>query len=135
MSFDRMVLGVAAAACLALAAHAQDAPDQEAPKQEAAAGGASDDLAALMASGEELFLVNCRQCHGTKGTAGQPLAENASLEDGAFVAHTIVMGRGYMTAFGEHLSDDEIAAIATFVRNSWGNAFGPVDAAIVADAR
>lgn len=85
--------------------------------------------------GQDLYLVNCRLCHGTNGTAGMPLAGNASLEDGAYVARTIIEGRGYMTPFGEHLTDEEIAAVATFVRTEWGNDFGAVDAAVVASAR
>ena len=40
-----------------------------------------------------------------------------------------------MTAFGEHLDDAQIAAIATFVRNSWGNDYGPVTPDEVAAAR
>ena len=85
--------------------------------------------------GQGLFLLNCRQCHGTKGTAGAPLASNHKLEDSAFIANTIIKGRGYMTAFGEHLDDDQIAAIATYVRNSWGNEYGPVTPDDVAAAR
>ena len=91
--------------------------------------------AEALEQGQGLFLVNCRQCHGTKGTAGTPLASNHKLEDPAYVAHTIIDGRGYMTAFGEHLDDAQIAAIATFVRNSWGNDYGPVTPDEVAAAR
>lgn len=131
MRFNRVVVGaLTAAALLALSAHAQDPGAKPAP-----AAGAPGDMAALMTTGEDLFLVNCRQCHGSKGTAGAPLAKNGKLEDAAFVARTIITGPGYMTAFGDHLSDDEIAAIATFVRNSWGNAYGSVDAAAVAGER
>jgi len=32
-----------------------------------------------------------------------------------------------MPAFAEQLSPNEIAAVVSFVRSSWGNAFGPVD--------
>ncbi len=39
-----------------------------------------------------------------------------------------------MPGFGG-LSDDEVAAVATFVRSSWGNEFGPVTAAEVAAER
>lgn len=79
-----------------------------------------------MEAGEALYLVNCRMCHGTRGTAGTPLAGNDRLRDAEYVARTIITGPGYMTAFGPHLDDEEIALLVTYVRNSWGNAFGPV---------
>lgn len=88
-----------------------------------------------MEEGQTLFVTNCRQCHGMKGTAGAPLAENEKLADPAFVAETIIVGPGYMTAFGDFLDDAQIAAIATYVRNSWGNAYGPVAPEEVAPLR
>ena len=92
-------------------------------------------VAEMMKEGEGLFLVNCRQCHGTKGTAGTPLANNAKLEDPVYIGKTIITGPGYMTAFADHLDDEQIALIATFIRNSWGNEYGPVTADEIAAAR
>lgn len=40
-----------------------------------------------------------------------------------------------MTAFRELLNDEELAAVLTFVRNSWGNQAEPVDASSVARIR
>jgi hypothetical protein len=40
-----------------------------------------------------------------------------------------------MPAFGQKLNDREIAAVATYIRNSWGNHFGPVSANTVAQVR
>lgn len=97
------------------------------PEPEAAAEGEPD--------GATLYLVNCRMCHGANGTAGAPLAGNAKLEDAEYVARTIVIGPGYMTEFGPILSDEEIAAIATHIRTSWGNEFGPVSPEEVAAVR
>lgn len=91
--------------------------------------------AETMEEGQTLYLVNCRMCHGTRGTAGAPLAGNAKLESAEYVAHTIITGPGYMTPFGDHLDDEQIALVATFVRNSWGNAYGPVSADAVAPLR
>lgn len=89
----------------------------------------------LMADGEKLFLKNCRQCHGSRGKAGVPLAGNENIADPAYIASMIINGRGYMPGFGEHLSDEQIAAIGTFARNSWGNAYGPVTPGDVKDMR
>ena len=89
----------------------------------------------ILAEGEALYLKNCRQCHGTKGTAGTPLKANAKLENADFVVETILVGPGYMTGFAEHLNDEEIALLATFVRNNWGNEFGAVSPDIVTPHR
>ena len=91
--------------------------------------------AEIMAAGEGLFRANCRQCHGSKGTAGVPLKENEKLADAYYLTGTILTGPGYMTGFAEHLDDARIAAIASFVRNSWGNEYGAVTPQDVADLR
>lgn len=90
---------------------------------------------AVMEAGEGLFRVNCRQCHGSRGTAGVPLKENERLADPFYVTGTILTGPGYMTGFADHLDDGRIAAIASFVRNSWGNDYGAVIPQDVADMR
>ncbi|WP_304613778.1 c-type cytochrome [Paracoccus sp. (in: a-proteobacteria)] len=91
--------------------------------------------AEIMTVGEGLFRANCRQCHGSKGTAGVPLKENEKLADAYYLTGTILTGPGYMTGFAEHLDDTRIAAIASFVRNSWGNDYGAVTPQDVADLR
>jgi mono/diheme cytochrome c family protein len=40
-----------------------------------------------------------------------------------------------MPAFGSRLSDPQVAAIATYIRNSWGHSAAPVSEADVAQAR
>jgi mono/diheme cytochrome c family protein len=91
--------------------------------------------AEVLAQGEKLYKKNCRFCHGTKGTSGKRLSGNEKLVDADYVAHVILVGPGYMTPFAEHLSDEEIALIVTYVRNAWGNAYGPVAAEDVAQLR
>lgn len=115
---------IAAAGWLPFAASAQEASSEPAGEAEA-----------QEVNGEALYLANCRMCHGNSGTAGTPLAGNEDLADAGHVARTIIIGPGYMTAFGDILSDQEIAAIATHVRTSWGNDFGPVTPEEVAAAR
>lgn len=91
--------------------------------------------AEIMAQGEALYLKNCRLCHGSKGTSGKPLKGNEMIEDAEYVASVILVGPGYMAAFEDHLTDDEIALIVTYVRNAWGHSYGPVDASLVAPLR
>lgn len=91
--------------------------------------------AEMMSQGEALFFKNCRRCHGMRGTAGVPLKGNENIADAYFIASMIISGRGYMPAMGEHLSDDQIALISTFARNSWGNTYGVVTTEDVKDMR
>ena len=42
---------------------------------------------------------------------------------------------GLMPPIGSALSDDQIAAVLTYVRREWGNDASPVDAAVVKDVR
>ncbi len=84
------------------------------------------DVAEVSNRGLPKYAANCAACHGPagQGTAGPALAGNAKLEDPTFVARTIVHGFGYMPAFGDRLSDQDIAEIGTYIRNAWGNDFG-----------
>ena len=94
------------------------------------------DVAALVREGAPLFRANCVACHGAEGQggAGPALAGYARLSATGTVASQIVNGGAYMPPFGS-MSDAQIAAVATYIRNSWGNAFGPVTPAEVAAVR
>jgi mono/diheme cytochrome c family protein len=52
-----------------------------------------------------------------------------------YVVARILLGGGIMPAFGTKLSNQEVAAVATYIRRSWGNDFGRVDAKQVAQTR
>jgi predicted lipoprotein with Yx(FWY)xxD motif len=88
-------------------------------------------FAALMTEGEQLFARNCAVCHGAEGQGviGPSLRGMVTISSAGFIASTIIQGRTFhgMPAFGPMLSDREVAAIATFARNSWGNDYGLVD--------
>ena len=94
-----------------------------------AAASAAD--AETMAVGESLYATNCSACHkedgAGMGTAIPALAGNAALADAAMVVSTIAHGTDSMMAFSS-LDAQQLASLATYVRNSWGNAFGPVTA-------
>lgn len=79
--------------------------------------------------GRQLYEANCAVCHQPGGTGVPPdfpaLAGNASLADLDKIASSIRAGRGKMLAFPQ-LAEAEIAALATFVRNAWGNSHGAV---------
>lgn len=94
-------------------------------------------VAEVTAAGGPQYAGTCATCHGPAGRsdAAAQLAENPKLADAAYVAETLAHGFGYMPAFGNQLSDAEIAQIGTYIRNSWGNDFGVLTTDTVADAR
>ncbi|MGF6773978.1 mono/diheme cytochrome c family protein [Paraburkholderia sp. GAS199] len=119
--------------------------DRKAP----AALAASD---ATMTLGHALFMANCAACHRSsgQGVTGMvsSLADSAGARapDPANMLRTILIGsRGAVTQsnptgaampnFSWKLSDGDIAAISTYVRNSWGNAAPAVSADDVKKAR
>ena len=86
--------------------------------------------------GAQIYVsAGCVGCHGANGEGGvgPALAGNANVDDATDVLNRIIHGGGIMPAFGDQLSDEEIAAVATYIRNSWGNE--TIDAAQVPDAR
>jgi cytochrome c2 len=108
------------------------------PPPAADAGGGDDAalLAALVREGGPVFRSNCVPCHGAnaQGGAGPALAGNSFLASASAVANQITNGGNYMPNFGQ-LSDRQIAAVATYVRNSFGNSYGVVTEAQVAIVR
>ncbi len=82
----------------------------------------------LMKQGEAVYSANCEGCHGNKGQggAGSNLVGNKKLADIDSVAKQILNGGHIMPSFKTVLLDKEVAAVATFVRNSWGNDFGVI---------
>ena len=92
------------------------------------------DVAAL---GAPKYAEACAVCHGPAGRSdnAKVLADNPKLADDTFTGRTILHGYGYMPAFKDKLSDNDIAEIATFIRNSWGNDFGVLTTQEVEDLR
>ena len=83
---------------------------------------------------------DCASCHGAEGTgdgAGPALDGDTNLRNKDHVIKRILQGspeKG-MEPFGKVLTDREIAATATFVRNAWNNAYGVVAESDVAKVR
>jgi mono/diheme cytochrome c family protein len=102
--------------------------------------------------GGALYEQHCVQCHGADGK-GQgrdwpPLAGNISVTapypgnvihmvlEGGFAPATQGNPRPHgMPPFGQTLNDDDVAAVVSYVRNSWGNAAGGVTSLQVKQAR
>src|SRR5436853_260221 len=80
---------------------------------------------------------SCVVCHGGLGTGGfgPKLAGDPMLAIGQFVIAQILIGRSQMPPFADKLSDQDIAAVAQYIRTNWGNDFGPVTPDQAADTR
>lgn len=113
---------------------AQAATSQRAASTETAEPIPVDET--LLAAGEGQYPM-CQACHGPAGEGGMGPAftDNADLADAGFVIETLLFGRASMPAFGERFDDEEIASIATYIRNSWGNEFGGIAVEDVVAAR
>jgi mono/diheme cytochrome c family protein len=124
--------------------------DLDAPR--VVVGGAPAAFEPDVAKGEQLFLANCAACHQATGLgvpgAFPPLAKSAWVagsEDRVIKA--ILAGlageievngvkyNGNMPNIGAGLKDAQVANIATYVRQAWGNTAEPVMDTKVAEVR
>jgi mono/diheme cytochrome c family protein len=107
---------------------------------------------AKMTAGEAVYVDDCSACHKRDGSgvdlmfprlAGAP---SVRQDDPATTIRVIITGTQAvatveaptgpaMPSFGWHLSDEQIADVVTYVRNSWQNAAPPVTEAQVASVR
>lgn len=99
----------------------------------------------LIALGKTVYDARCASCHGSSG-AGMPpqyppLAGNQSIQmESAVNSIRMVLNGGFppatsgnqkpygMPPFAQILSDDEVAAVVTYIRSSWGNRGAAVSA-------
>jgi mono/diheme cytochrome c family protein len=85
-------------------------------------------------AGKAIFNQDCALCHQADGRGDAPsfpaLAGNANLADVSRIVSNVAEGQGNMPPFSD-LGATQIAAVGTYVRNSWGNDFGAVDTAEV----
>jgi mono/diheme cytochrome c family protein len=98
-----------------------------------------------MQAGEAIFTDTCSACHMRSGSGVEhmfpKLAGNvvATQDDPASLVRIVITGgraaatderptSPAMPSLGYRLDDDEVAAVVTYVRNSWGNAAAPVSA-------
>lgn len=107
----------------------------------ASGGGAElseEEVASLVSAGQQVFGQFCAACHGTTGRGGMggpQLAGNTAVGDANHVLRQIVQGGSDMPAFGPFLSDEQVAAVATYVRRSWGNDHPAISAEEVSEYR
>ena len=105
-----------------------------------------------MTDGEKLYRSACIACHEADGSGAPriypPLPGNANLQsadpsstlrvilDGAETVTTArAPNKGSMPAYAAKMSDQQIADVTNYIRNSWGNAAPLVTPEQVAKAR
>jgi len=111
---------------------------EDLPQSDAELARRSKPNHALMARGAKIYEDRCAACHGERGqgaaNAYPPLADNPSvtMSLATNVVRAIVLGgfaptiagnpRPYgMPPFGQELNDNEVAAVASYIRGAWGN--------------
>lgn len=104
------------------------------------------------AQGRRIYDAQCASCHGERGRGKlphyPPLANNQSITmTSAVNPIRMVLNGGYppgtrrnpmpygMPPFFHELSDDEVAAVVTYIRTAWGNRGAPVTAREVSELR
>ncbi|MEW5881308.1 MAG: cytochrome c oxidase subunit II [Pseudomonadota bacterium] len=104
-------------------------------EKKAAMAAAADDpnktwtLAELQERGAKVYAANCQACHqangqGVKG-AFPPLDGSAVVMNTPQQIAIMLNGKGAMPSW-KGLSDVELAAVATYAKNAWGNKSGAV---------
>jgi mono/diheme cytochrome c family protein len=79
--------------------------------------------------GEAIYRNVCAGCHmpdgrGAIGAGAYPsLVRNAKLEAVGYPLSLVVSGRKAMPAFGQAMTDAQVAAVVNYVRSNFGNAY------------
>jgi mono/diheme cytochrome c family protein len=127
----------------ALAVYLKSLPQTPAPADAGGPPVAAAEMQRVMTLGATLYDRNCKECHAVDGNgrppAYPPLAGNRALTmrsavnpirmvlNGGFPPGTAGNPRPYgMPPFRPTLNDDEVAAVVSYIRNSWGNRAGLV---------
>lgn len=122
----------------AMAIYLKSLPPEATPEPATAQQPEPAEAARLMKLGKQLYGDLCIDCHSDKGQgiapAYPPLNGNQAITTASPVnAIRIVLNGGYppstagnpypfgMPPFGPRLSDQEVAAVVSYIRNDWGN--------------
>ena len=115
------------------------------PPESESSGVSSSEGSLLMSLGQTVYQAHCAICHGADGTGMlpdyPPLAGNPSIQmESAVNPIRMVLNGGFppgtsgnaepfgMPPFAQTLSDNEVAAVVTYIRAAWGNRGGAVSA-------
>jgi mono/diheme cytochrome c family protein len=128
----------------AMAVYLKSLADRAAPERTVSTTSAAES-SLLLRLGRSVYDDKCASCHGLQGEGKPPhyppLAGNQSIQMSSAVNPIrMVLNGGYppgtvgnpmphgMPPFAQSLSDDEVAAIVTYIRVAWGNRGAAVSA-------
>jgi mono/diheme cytochrome c family protein/glucose/arabinose dehydrogenase len=97
----------------------------------------------LLAMGEEAYATLCAACHqgngeGLEGVAKSLVGSTWALANPPQVIRIVLHGKEgemLMPPLGGSMTDEQVAAVLTYVRQSWGNEASPISVEQVAEAR
>ena len=97
----------------------------------------------LYAAGQQQFTATCAGCHqvngqGLPGVAKSLVGSRWALSPAPQVIRIVLHGKEgemLMPPVGGSLTDEQIAAVLTYVRRSWGNTALPITPAAVQEVR
>ncbi|MGZ5201376.1 MAG: c-type cytochrome [Telluria sp.] len=127
----------------AMAVYLKSLPADQPASSDVANSPLRGDVNQAVTEGRRIYAQRCATCHGAEGRGKPPhyppLAGNQSISMTSDVnAIRMVLNGGYppgtrrnpmpygMPPFAQVLSDDDIAAVVTFIRTAWGNRGAPV---------
>ena len=89
----------------------------------------------MFARGEDVYNKQCAACHAVDGKGGiGPSMIGTVVTTGDMRTHMDVIVNGVpgtaMQAFGNQLSELDLAAVVTYERNAWGNNMGDMVQAV-----
>jgi mono/diheme cytochrome c family protein len=136
----------------AIAIYLKDRPGDPSNRQNQAQVASLSPDQSVMKNGAQIYADECSGCHRAdgKGVSGLfPSLSGAPVvrqNDAASIVHVILRGAisagtnlaptaAAMPAFAWVMNDDQVAAVATYIRNSWGNAAPAVNAGDVTKER
>jgi mono/diheme cytochrome c family protein len=122
----------------AIAGYLKSLPQTDLPPKVRPAQLSAQESDSMLKLGATLYEKHCAECHQPKGegtaSAYPPLAGNRSITaHSAINSIRVILNGGYppstsgnprpygMPPFGPTLNDDEVAAVASYIRNAWGN--------------
>ncbi|WP_322520697.1 cytochrome c oxidase subunit II [Guyparkeria halophila] len=108
------------------------AQKKKAAAQEAEKASAPYSREVAMSQGKKIYESACASCHQTNGQGIEgtfPALEGGKITTGPVEGHLKIVIHGseknpVMQAYGDQLSDREIAAVITYERNAWSNDTG-----------
>ncbi|WP_313706094.1 c-type cytochrome [Massilia sp.] len=136
----------------AMAVYLKSLPADQPLATDPAAAPARANVTQQFTQGKRIYDAQCANCHGAQGRGKlphyPPLAANQSITmTSAVNPIRMVLNGGYppgtrrnpmpygMPPFAHSLSDDDIAAVVTYIRTAWGNRGAPVSVREVNDLR